>query len=158
MTRRLGGMLVLLALVSCGPKTKPVMVAFDRSALATVQLIAQTELDLSKLGLLTPQQALQIRLKLKPVIEVGEKATAALLLWQPGQATPTSVLELSLKLTDLVNTVVLALPDSEAKARILTAIVTAQNAWATVMRLLNGGQADYRLIYVDELYAKGVTR
>lgn len=125
----------------CGPKTKPVLVKFDASALTAVQTIAEVEKDLSRLGQLTPAQALDIRLKLRPVIDLGEKATAALLAWQPGDATPAAMLTLSGAIGDLVSSVTALLPDGSAKAKILAAVALAQQAWAAAIVVMSAGKA-----------------
>lgn len=126
--------------MGCGPKTKPVLVKFDAAALTAVQTIAVVEKELAAMGKLTPAQSLDIRLKLRPVIDLGEKATAALLIWEPGQATPASLLQLSGRLTELLTGVLALLPDSDAKAKILSAIAVAQSAWSTVIVVMSGGQ------------------
>ena len=117
---------------------KPVLVKFDASALTAVQTISAVEVELSMAGALTPAQSLNIRLKLRPVIVLGQQATTTLLAWQPGQQTPESLLRLSTALGDLLTTVVRMLPDSSAKAKILGAIAAAQQAWSAVIVLMGG--------------------
>lgn len=142
--RRFATFLVLAAVVlassGCSlfnkPTTKPLMVKFDAGCLTAVQTVALVEKDLSILGLLTPTQSLAIRKALSPVIEIGIKATDALMAWKPGHATPTALLELSIKLTDLTNTVIATLPDGEAKSKLLSAMSLAQTAWSAVIRML----------------------
>lgn len=131
-------LVVALALlsISCAGHAKPVLVKFDASVLTAVQTIASVERELSSVGVLTPAQSLGIRLKLRPVITLGEQATTALLAWQPGQQTPASLLHLSTSIGDLLTTVIGMLPDGTAKARILTAIAAAQQAWSAVIVLM----------------------
>jgi hypothetical protein len=124
----------------CGPKTKPALVKFDAGALTAVQTIASVEKELALQGRLTPAESLTIRLTLRPAIDLGEKATAALLVWQPGQATPTSMLELARALGDVLAGATSALKDGEAKTRITLAIAVAQQAWAAAIVLMNQGQ------------------
>lgn len=138
MTRVLVGV-VLFVMAGCGPKTKPVLVKFDAACLSAVQTIAQVELNLSNFNKITPAQALKIRHALRPVIDLGEQATEALLVWQPGQATPTSVIALAARLTDLLETVAQLLPPGEAQAKLVSAIAFAQSAWAMVMMTINAG-------------------
>ena len=90
---------------ACGAKTKPVLVKFDAAALTAVQTIAGVEKQLSALGKLTSAQSLQIRLELAPVIDAGVLATQALLVWQPGQVTPSALLDLSVRLSALLTKV-----------------------------------------------------
>ena len=133
-----GAIVVALALLmsACAGNPKPTLVKFDASALTAVQTIASVERELSSIGVLTPAQSLGIRLKLRPVITLGEQATTALLAWQPGQQTPASLLSLSTALGDLLTTVVGMLPNGTAKAKILTAIAAAQQAWSAVIMLM----------------------
>lgn len=148
--RRFVTSLVLIAvLASSGcaffnkPTTRPLFVKFDVGCLTAVQAIALVEKDLSSLNLLTPAQALAVRKAMTPVIDLGAKATDALIAWKPGDTTPAVLLELSIKLTDLTNTIVGMLPDGDAKAKLLTAVTLAQSAWASIMQALalQGGGA-----------------
>jgi hypothetical protein len=130
-----------LTAVACAARTHKALVVFDATALAAVQSIGQVEVSLSSAGLLTPQQSLTIRRKLTPVIAVGESATLALMAWTPGQPIPSDLLALSTAMGALLKDVVAMLPhDSPAKVSLLTAIATAQSAWADIVRIIVGGQ------------------
>ena len=133
-------LIVALVLVAhaCANNPKPILTKFDATCLAAVQTIASVEKDLSSVGVLTPAQSLSIRLKLRPVITLGEQATTALLAWQPGQQTPASLLQLSTALGDVLTTVIQMLPDGSAKAKMLAAIAAAQQAWSAVVVLIGG--------------------
>lgn len=131
---------VVLASSGCSlfndPTTKPLMVKFDVGCLTAVQTIAQVEKDLAAAGLLAPTQSLAIRKALSPVIDLGTKATDALIAWKPGDVTPAALLELSTKLTDLTTTVIAMLPDGDAKSQLLSAVSLAHAAWSAVIRQL----------------------
>lgn len=133
-------LILALTLTGCGPKTKPVLVKFDASCLTAIQVIAATERDLTTAGLLTPAQALEIRLKLRPVIEYGAKATDSLIAWQTGQPVPASLWQLSKALTDLTTFVVAYLPNGGTKDKILSSVAVAQAAWGVVIQAIELGQ------------------
>ena len=146
MTRRLAAWALLVAFVissaGCAIKTsKPVLAKFDSGALTAVQVIAETEKDLSRVGMLTPVQALTIRKSLSPVIDLGESATLALLAWQPGMRTPAALLQLSDALGRLLTNIVTLLPDGDARSKILTVIAFAQQAWAMAIQVIEVGKA-----------------
>ena len=134
-------LLLVLLSVGCAAKAHKALVTFNAAALASVQSIGQVEVSLSSAGLLTPAQSLSIRQKLAPVIAVGQSATLALMAWTPGQPIPSDLLALSTAMGTLLKDVVAMLPnDSAVKVSLLTAIATAQAAWADIVRMIVGGQ------------------
>ena len=135
-------LILVLALTAagCAARTHQVLTRFDATALAAVSSIGQVERSLSSVGQLTPQQSLSIRQKLRPVIDCGLRATAALQRWQPGQPVPTDLIDLSRWIGELLADVVKILPPSEAQAQLLAAIAVAQAAWMDILRIIVGGQ------------------
>jgi len=128
-----------LTAVGCAARTHKALVTFDATALSAVRVIGQVEVSLSSAGLLTPQQSLSIRRKLTPVITLGQSATQALIVWQPGQAVPPDLLALSDAIGKLLTEVVTLIPDGSAKSQLLTAIATAQAAWQAVLVVIVKG-------------------
>lgn len=128
-----------LIAVACAAKTHKAMVTYDATALSTVQTIAAVESSLSDAGLLTASQSLSLRRKLTPVITLGQRATEALIAWQPGSPIPPDLLALSDALGTLLAEVVALLPDGSAKSQLLAAIAVAQAAWAVVMTVIVKG-------------------
>ena len=125
----------------CGPKTKPILVKFDATALTAVQEIARIEREQSALGTLTPQDALAVRKALAPVISLGLTATDALLAWTPGEPVPPEMLTLSTELGRLLTTAALHIKNDTAKLAIVIAIAAAQQAWQVAIVTMQGGQA-----------------
>ena len=139
--RRAASLLILVLLVpGCGPKTKPVLVKFDATALTAVQEIARVERDLSALGTLAPADALAVRKALAPVISLGLTATDALLAWEPGQPVPVEMLNLSTELGKLLTTATLHIKNDGARLAIVIAIAAAQQAWQVAILTMQGGQ------------------
>jgi hypothetical protein len=134
-------LLVVLALPACGPKVKPVLVKFDAASLTAVQEIARVEIEQSTLGNLSPQDALELRKTLVPVISLGQTATEALLAWEPGKPVPPEMLKLSTELGNLLTVAALKIKNDTAKLAIVIAIAAAQQAWQVAIITMQGGTA-----------------
>lgn len=133
------GLLLLLALavgmVGCGPKTKPALVKADYTLYQTVKAIGDTEIILSRAGLLTPAQSLKINEALLPAAKLGKEATQALRAWKPGDPVPAQVAALTTELGDISRVIIELVTQPEARAGLLEKVALAQQAVLVILTL-----------------------
>jgi hypothetical protein len=128
-----------LVLGGCGPKTKPTLVKADAAVYQACKAISDTEIILSKAGLLTPAQSLKLNERLLPVARLGLEFTQALKAWQPGQPLPAQLPKLVKELGDAAALIVELVAKPEARAPLLEKIALAQQAVLVVVALMTGG-------------------
>jgi hypothetical protein len=129
-------LLVTLApLAACAPKTKTAVAKVDYGLYQAVKAIADTEVVLSRAGMLTPAQSLQINEALLPAAKLGLEGTQALRAWQPGQPLPPQIPALVTELGDISKIVIDLAAKPEAKSALLEKVALAQQALLAVLAI-----------------------
>jgi hypothetical protein len=127
--------LVPMTIVGCGPKTKPNLAKADYALYQSVKAISDTEVVLSRAGLLTPAQSLRINESLLPAAKLGLEGTQALRAWKPGQPLPPQIPRLVDELRDISEVIIEAVAKPEARAALLERVAIAQQAILAIVAL-----------------------
>jgi hypothetical protein len=124
-----------LPLAACSAKSKTTLVKADYTLYQSVKAISDTEIVLSRAGMLTPAQSLRINEALLPAAKLGLEATQALRAWQPGQPLPPQLPRLVRELGDISRIIVETAAKPEARAGLLEKVALAQQAVLVVLAL-----------------------
>jgi hypothetical protein len=122
-------------MLGCGPTTKPSLVKTDYALYQAVQALSDTEIALSRAGLLTPAQSLRINEALLPAAKLGLAGTQALRAWRPGQPLPPQIPSLVQALGEVSRVVIEAVSAPGARAPLLEKLALAQQAILVIVAL-----------------------
>lgn len=133
------GLLLVMALIvpgiGCSAKTKTGLVKADYTLYQAVKAISDTEIVLSRAGMLTPAQSLRINEALLPAAKLGLEATQSLRAWQPGQPLPPQIPRLVRELGDISKVIVDTAAEPEARAGLLEKVALAQQAILAIVAI-----------------------
>lgn len=130
---------LLAGSVACAPKTKHVLVTADTAIYETLKAISDTEITLSNAGVISADQSRRINQKLLPVVRTGRALNDVLGAWNGALPLPAEIPRLVKEIADLLEQVLLVLPDSPAKAVMLESITRAQQAALGLLLIMGQG-------------------
>lgn len=130
-------LVALLAFSACGPKNVRTYAQYDLAFAQAVAGLGEAEAMLSKEGVLTREQSIQINQALLPLSQLGVEATRALRDWKGGEA-PEAWQKLTVHLGKLAQIIIdtKLVRNEDRKAYLLERLAMVQSAALTMFSLM----------------------
>lgn len=130
--------LVGMSMTGCSVKNKAVLYRADFTIYQSVKAISDTEIVLSRMGMLTKSESLKINEVLLPISKLGVETTQAIRAWTPGQPVPPQLPQLTKELFDIASLITGMVANPESKASMLQTVAIAQQTVLVLVTIMGG--------------------